>query len=492
VPHPSAFFAEGWETTNLDRLTTKATPEGTLSYTYDASGNVESITSSNTNGASVSYTYDELNRLSTVTDNRLGGTTTYSYDPASNVATAAYPSGLQSSFTYDSLNRLTALNSPAGSYSYQLGPTGNRTQATESTGRTLNWSYDGIYRLTNEAISNDPEHVNGSVAYGLDPVGNRQSENSSLSGINSGSFTYNSDDESSTETYDNNGNTLATGGKTFAYDSQNQLRTMNGGAVSIVYDAFGNRVAKTVNSVTTRYLVDDLNPTGLPQVMDEVVGGAVERVYTYGLQRISEDQIVNNAWTASFYGYDGAGSVRQLTNSAGVVTDSYEYDAWGNLVNKTGTTPNNYLYRGEQFDPDLGLYYLRARYYNPLTGRFLSKDPLDGIAICPKTLHKYLYASGDPVNAMDPMGRETLIEYMLKIAKPVAIIAGLAYLGRELAVAFGLIGENVEKSIGPTQHNPKEEPGQGPPGEEPPPINGPPPPPAPPLPPIEPPSEEAP
>jgi RHS repeat-associated protein len=174
------------------------------------------------------------------------------------------------------------------------------------------------------------------------------------------------------------------------------------------------------------------------------------------------------------------------------VTDSYEYDAWGNLVNKTGTTPNNYLYRGEQFDPDLGLYYLRARYYNPLTGRFLSKDPLDGIAICPKTLHKYLYASGDPVNAMDPMGRETLIEYMLKIAKPVAIIAGLAYLGRELAVAFGLIGENVEKSIGPTQHNPKEEPGQGPPGEEPPPINGPPPPPAPPLPPIEPPSEEAP
>ena len=173
-----------------------------------------------------SYTYDDVGRLSTVVDNRLGGTTTYSYDAASNLATAAYPNGLQSTFTYDELNRLTALNSPAASYSYQLGAVGNRTQMTESTGRTVNWSYDNINRLTNEAISNDPEHVNGSVAYGLDPVGNRLTEVSSLGGVTSGSFGYNADDEVSTDTFDNNGNTLATGGKTFTYDSQNQLRTM--------------------------------------------------------------------------------------------------------------------------------------------------------------------------------------------------------------------------------------------------------------------------
>ncbi len=143
----------------------------------------------------MSYTYDDVGRLSTVVDNRLGGTTTYTYDAASNLATAAYPNGLQSTFTYDELNRLTALNSAAAGYSYQLGPIGNRTQATESTGRTLNWSYDGIYRLTNEAISNDPEHVNGSVAYGLDPVGNRLSEVSSLGGVSSGSFGYNANDK---------------------------------------------------------------------------------------------------------------------------------------------------------------------------------------------------------------------------------------------------------------------------------------------------------
>ena len=72
------------------------------------------------------------------------------------------------------------------------------------------------------------------------------------------------------------------------------------------------------------------NPTGLPQVMDELTNGAVTRTYTYGLQRIGENQVISNTWTQSFYGYDGMGNVRQLTNAAGAVTDTYEYDAFGN------------------------------------------------------------------------------------------------------------------------------------------------------------------
>jgi YD repeat-containing protein len=69
----------------------------------------------------------------------------------------------------------------------------------------------------------------------------------------------------STETYDANGNTLTSGGRNFAYDSENRLTSMNSGAVSIVYDGFGNRVAETAGGVTTKYLVeDDVNPTGLP------------------------------------------------------------------------------------------------------------------------------------------------------------------------------------------------------------------------------------
>jgi len=174
----------------LDRLTAKVTPEGTLSYTYYPAGQVESINSSNARGVSVGYTYDDLNRLSTVVDNRLSAnnTTTYSYDAASNVRQAVYPNSpnnAPSTYTYDTLNRLTALSTPVSSYAYTLGPTGNRTAATEGSGRTLAWSYDGIYRLTNEAVSADPDNVNGSVGYVLDAVGNRKSATSTLSGVSS-------------------------------------------------------------------------------------------------------------------------------------------------------------------------------------------------------------------------------------------------------------------------------------------------------------------
>jgi RHS repeat-associated protein len=318
-----------------------------------------------------------------------------------------YPNGLESQFTYDSLNRVTAMNAAKASYSYTLSPTGNRTGAVESSGRTVNWSYDGIYRLTNEAISLDPHSVNGSVGYGLDPVGNRQSQTSSIPGIGTGTFTYDPDDRLNTETYDANGNTLTSGGKTFAYDFENRLKSMTEGtvAVTIQYDADGNRVAKTVNGVTTRYLVDDLNPTGYAQVVEEVTAGAVTRQYTYGLQRISQTQQIANAWTPAFYGYDGGGTVRLLTDATGTVTDTYDYDAWGNTVNTTGSTPNAYLYRGEQYDSDLGLYYLRARYYDALTGRFLTRDTDMGQISAPASLHRYLYAYGDPTNLRDPSGK---------------------------------------------------------------------------------------
>jgi RHS repeat-associated protein len=398
----------------LDRQTAKITPEGTLNYTYDAASNVTSISSSNANGASVSYTYDSLNRLSTAVHNRLPSghnTTSYVYDTANNLVTATYPNGLQSTFSYDKMNRLTSLATSVSGYNYQLGATGNRTSATEQTGRALMWSYDGIYRLTNEVIASDPAGGNGAVAYALDPVGNRLSASSTLASISSVISTYGVDDLMAAEIYDANGNTLTSGGRNFVYDSENRLTSMNSGAVRIVYDGFGNRVAETAGGVTTKYLVeDDVNPTGLPQVFDETVNGVVTRTYTYGLQRIDENQVIDNVWTPSFYGYDGGGSVRQLTNLAGTVTDTYNYDAFGNLLNSTGSTPNNYLYRGEQYDTNLNLYYLRARYYNPNTGRFLSRDPEDGKAKDPATLHKYLYAFGDPVNRIDPKGRESMLE----------------------------------------------------------------------------------
>jgi RHS repeat-associated protein len=256
---------------------------------------------------------------------------------------------------------------------------------------------------------------------------------------------YNADDEISSETYDANGNVIATGGKTYTYDSQNHMITANNGQVTMIYDGDGNRVSKTVGGVTTQYLVDDLNPTGYAQVVEEVVNGAVTRQYTYGLQRISQNLSPavsgNSTWTPSFYVYDGGGSVRQLTKSNGTVTDEYEYDAYGNSFTKSGTTPNNYLYRGEQYDSDLGLYYLRARYYNPATGGFLSRDPLDGNAIDPASLHKYLYANGDPINGIDPMGRESMVSYVISppMAEGLIEVWALHKVRQAVCTAFVLI-----------------------------------------------------
>jgi RHS repeat-associated protein len=151
----------------------------------------------------------------------------------------------------------------------------------------------------------------------------------------------------------------------------------------------------------------------------------------------------------SFYGYDGTGSVRQLTNSSGAITDTYEYDAFGNLLNKTGTTPNNYLYRGEQYDSDLGLYYLRARYYSPITGRFMGRDPLNpqlrdanGIPTDPAYLHKYLYANGDPVSGIDPTGRgDDLVETIFQTGARIAVT--VEYTRRIFSLSRCILGIEV-------------------------------------------------
>jgi len=190
-----------------------------------------------------------------------------------------------------------------------------------------------------------------------------------------------------------------------------------------MYDGDGNRVSKTVGGVTTCYLVDDRNPSGYPQVMEEYyiinVNYQFElllnRVYNYGLALISQQQFNTNSYLPStlfYYGYDGHGSVRFLTDTNGSITDTYTYDAYGTLISKTFTgsqpAPNNYLYAGQQYDPDLGLYYNRARYLNPNAGRFWTMDTFAGNNEDPLSLHKYLYCHDNPVNGIDPSGHDDI------------------------------------------------------------------------------------
>jgi RHS repeat-associated protein len=132
----------------------------------------------------------------------------------------------------------------------------------------------------------------------------------------------------------------------------------------------------------------------------------VTKTYTYGLQRISENQLSGSTWTPTFYGYDGHGNVRFTTSTAGTVGNTYQFDAFGAPIASTGTIANTYLYSGERFDQNIGLYYLRARYYNQATGRFVTMDPVAGKIFDPKTLHKYVLTGNNPVNWIDPRGTE--------------------------------------------------------------------------------------
>src|SRR5439155_26265092 len=115
---------------------------------------------------------------------------------------------------------------------------------------------------------------------------------------------------------------------------------------------------------------------------------------------------------------------RQLLNSAGAVTDTYAYDAFGNIVAQTGSTPNSFLYRGEQYDAALQMYYLRARYYRPQVGRFLTQDTYEATAEDPPSLHKYLYANADPVDGIDPTGHGLTFRGFVTalLSGPIAII----------------------------------------------------------------------
>ena len=119
-------------------------------------------------------------------------------------------------------------------------------------------------------------------------MGNRSSATSTIASLAPISGNFDLNDELTSESYDLNGNVMATPDETFAYYSENHLVSMGAGTVTIIYDGDRNRVAKTVGGVTTKYLVDDLNPTGYAQVIEVVGGGIVHSEYTYGLQGISE------------------------------------------------------------------------------------------------------------------------------------------------------------------------------------------------------------
>jgi len=280
-----------------------------------------------------------------------------------------------------------------------------------------------------------------------DPVGNRTQKVSALPGYPGGLTNYNANDQLSTDTYDANGNTTASSNIGYVYDFENHLISANG--ITYVYDGDGHRISKTVNGVTISFATTDINPTGYSQVVGETypnLGGNSEyqHSYIYGLDAVLElrQHYVNsnNTTQQMYFVHDGHGSVRAITDQNGAVTDTYDYDAFGVLIHQTGTTPNTTLYSGEQFDPDLNLYYNRARYLNTSTDRFLSMDSFEGDIESPLSLHKYLYGVADAVNRIDPSGNDSLDELMTAAALSVTVttLSNILVTG----IFFGSTGAN--------------------------------------------------
>jgi RHS repeat-associated protein len=173
-----------------------------------------------------------------------------------------------------------------------------------------------------------------------------------------------------------------------------------GGTVSFKYDPFGRRVYKSSSIGTSVYVYDGDN------VVEETnaAGGVVAR-YSQGLN-IDEPLAMLRSSTTSYYQADGLGSLSSLSNTSGALANTYTYDSFGNLTGSTGSLTNSFRYTGREFDTETGLYYYRARYYDPSAGRFLSEDPIRYAGGSPNFYH---YVFNGPLNLIDPTGLATVV-----------------------------------------------------------------------------------
>jgi RHS repeat-associated protein len=253
------------------------------------------------------------------------------------------------------------------------------------------YSYDDLYRLTGVTYPDTTTQ-----AYTYDNVGNRLTK---VEGSTT-SYTYDNADRMTsaggvTYTYDNNGNQTGRGTDVFGWDAEDRLTsaTVNGTAVSYAYRGDDLRHSKTTGGVTTVYTWD--LAAELPVVLQEG-----NTTYVYGLGLISQTTGTDTSYPLA----DGLGSTAALTDSSGAVTATYTYDVFGAVRSGTGTGSTDFGFAGQQDDPALGYQYLRARYYDPATGRFISKDPFPGVPGNPQSQHAYLYVQNNPINFIDPTG----------------------------------------------------------------------------------------
>jgi RHS repeat-associated protein len=207
--------------------------------------------------------------------------------------------------------------------------------------------------------------------------------------------------------YDGNGNQVSktTAGTTLTYgwDALNRLISVTGGGVNTQcqYDGDGNRVSQQTSAGTYAYVND--TATTLPVVVNEN-GPDGNISYAYGASLIS----ASATGLQSFYQFDGLGSVVTVTDGAASQKAGYAYDPWGAVIGGGDLLggKNKFRFTGEAVDPGTGLVFLRARYYDPAIGKFLSRNQTSGTAEFPMSSHSYLYGIANPGRFIDRTGHD--------------------------------------------------------------------------------------
>ena len=400
---------------NLDRMVSKTDVFGnSFNFEYDNNGNRKVF--KDHNSALTNYIYDGLNRLKSLTHSGLG-TFDWSYNSAGLTNKIDYPNDASVEYNYDNANRIESiLNKRSGanitSHLYEYDPNGNRTRLTESnihTDQEINYTYDQADRLTSVIYPTQ------TTTYGLDKVGNRDTETITGANPNTKTYSYNNRDQL-TGISDTNGSTIIYGYDdagnqltkddngtitTFDYTARHRVKSITVGAGSPInyqYDYTGQRVNYESNGMTKHYLYDGL--TLIAQT--NTIGNTIAR-YHYG-DRYQLAETRNNI--NSYYHVDSMGTNVAVTNQGGSIQARYEYDAYGNVLSQEnpGLVTKTFGFTGYQEDDDTGLYYANARYYDSNTGRFLREDPQDGNTSQPPSLHRYLYANANPNFYTDPTG----------------------------------------------------------------------------------------
>ena len=298
----------------------------------------------------------------------------------------------------------TSGSATIASHTYTYRADGRKTGETTADGSVVSYGYDAAGQLTSESKVSSANATLYSLSYTYDAAGNRASK---TAGGNTETYLYDSANKLTTAgaksyTYDNAGNvqsvTNSTTGVTtnLAWDGESRMTAIDNGTAgtvnaSYVYNGLDQRTGR-VDSASTTYAY-----TRASDAIDAPVLSDGQATYTQGNGLISEVR----GSASKFYKADGIGTTRALTSTSGTTTDTLSTDAFGNTTASSGTSPSPFGFvggAGYQTDSDTGLMLLGHRYYDPSTGRFLSRDPIRA------GYNWYIYCDNDPGNTADPQG----------------------------------------------------------------------------------------